>query len=171
MVQNTDKAIARLRLFVLLACILSGILAGGNVYRYVIEVPAWRHLSIVSWGEYSRYADLGNGLVLFPAEAIGSFILLMISSVMVFKNRGVFKFVSLSIYSATVFALAGLVFTFFAAPIMLSIHTLGNDPEKLQQAFDSFHFWGRLRAGAQILSFCSCVWAMGKVSDITIYKE
>ena len=153
-----------LRYLLFAAGLLSGLLAGGDVYRYVIEVPAWRHLDIVTWAAYSRYADMGNGIFLFPLEAIGSSICLTISSVKVLKSKPALKSIAWAIHSATIFSIIGLVFTLFAAPLMLHLQSVGNNPEKIQQTFDQFHFWGYLRAIAQLLSFCACAFAMLKSS-------
>jgi hypothetical protein len=116
-------------------------------------------VSILNWAAYSRHADLGNGLFLYPLEAIGSFLLLFTASVIILFHKSLFKQVALPAHLAVVFAAIGLIFTFFAAPLMLSIRTIGNNEILLQKAFDKFQFWGMLRAIAQLLSFLACVWA------------
>jgi hypothetical protein len=153
----------RFRIFLTIACIFSGLLAGGDIYRYLIEVPAWRHLDMISWREYSRHADLGNGIFLFPFEAVVAAAMLLMASISVLKSKSPFKTIALPVHLATIFSLAGLALTFLAAPIMLRLRTIGNDPEMIRQTFDNFHFWGLLRCVAQVLSFFACVWAAGKV--------
>ena len=160
-----QKTIGRLKLLVTAACVLSGLMAGGNIDRYLVQVPGWRHLNILYWKEYSLHTDLGNGLLVYPIEAIGSFLLLIASSIIVLTSG--LKSVTWPIYLATLFSAIGLVLTIFAAPIMLSLPTSANDPEIQQQLFNRFHFWGLLRAIAQIISFGTCVWAMGKVFSKT----
>ncbi len=150
----------------IVACILSGLLAGENVFRYLIEVPGWRHIDITNWREYSRNADLKNGAFLFPFEGIVGILLFVFSSGIVIKNKDEFQAAALWIHLATVFALAGVILTFFAAPYMLSVRTMVNDPALLQAAFNQFHFWGFFRAIAQILSFFACVFAIGKVYEL-----
>jgi hypothetical protein len=134
------------------ACICSGILAGGNLDRYIVQVPAWRRVDVMSWLAYSRHADLGNGLIYYPLEAIGAFIFLLTCSCILLTISEDLRF-RLPLYSATLFAVLGLVFTAFAAPVMLSLRTIPADPATVQKAFDRFHFWGLLRAIAQVLSF------------------
>jgi hypothetical protein len=166
MLPDINKSATRLRILITIACAGSGLLAGGDIYRYVIEVPSWRHLNVTDWAAYSRYADLGNGIFLFSIEAIGSAILLVAASVIVLLRKSAFRTVAWAVHTSTVFALGGLVFTLFAAPVMLRLQSAGNDVKFLQQSFESFHFWGRLRAVAQVLSFVSCVWALGKAFAI-----
>ncbi len=156
---------ARLRFYVTMACIFSGFLAGGNIDRYVVQVPAWEHVNIVSWADYSRHADLGTGLFAYPIQAIGSALFLIAAAIAVVSSTK-FRQVALPLYAATLLALAGLILTLFAAPYMLSLRTMANDPILLQNAFEHFHFWGLLRALMQVASFCCCVWAMGRVFAI-----
>jgi len=157
MLESIIKINSRVRLLISLACLLSGLLAGENVFRYAMEVPGWRHIPIDQWGEYSLHADLGNGVFLLPFEAIVSALLLLIASVMIIRQKDKIQSMAWPVHAATLFALIGLVLTFFAAPYMLSVRSLGNDPVLLQQAFDHFHHWGFFRAIAQVLSFCFCV--------------
>ena len=142
------------------------------MFRYVIEFPAWLHVKdIVVWGEYSRYADLSNGLFLFPVEAILTTLLLIIASLFIFTTEGEIKTVGISIYFATIFALMGLGFTILAAPYILSLRTMGNDSELLQHAFNRFHFWGFFRATVQISSFFCCIIGLARAFGIKRYKD
>jgi hypothetical protein len=57
------------------------------------------------------------------------------------------------------------VATIIAAPIMLSVDSLGNDPGALQSAFDRFTLWGEYIRGAFFaLSFVCTVWALTMTS-------
>ncbi len=162
---DKNKVVLLLKIIITIACIVTGLLAGENVYRYVIEVPAWKHINIIYWGEYSRNADLKNGIFLFPLEAILSSLLLFIASALVIMNKDFFPLKSFSLYAATTFTLAGLALTFPAASYMFSVETI-NDPQLLQDTFNAFHFWGSLRAITQILSFFSCVFALEKIYQL-----
>jgi hypothetical protein len=169
--RKKSKSISRLRWFVSFACLLHGFLAGENMFRYTMEVPGWRHINIAAWGEYSLHADLGNGIFLLPVEAIVGAILLLLASLTIVKGKEEFQSAAFPVHSATFFALAGLLFTFFAAPYMLSVRTMVNDPVLLQDTFNHFHHWGFLRATAQVLSFCFCVWSMAKVFELVNEPE
>jgi len=46
------------------ATLANGLLAGGDVDRWVLAMPAWQSVGVVGWANYSRLADLGNGFVL-----------------------------------------------------------------------------------------------------------
>lgn len=59
------------RRFIVGATLLHGVLAGVNVDRILMGLPAWHQRGVVAWANYSRPADLGNGLVIYPVLAIG----------------------------------------------------------------------------------------------------
>jgi len=150
------------------ACIFTGLLAGGDADRYIVQEPAWRHVNILNWLEYSRHADLGNGLIFYPFEAITGFILLLASSAIIVIYKDAFKYPAFIAHMATLLSATGLILTFFAAPIMLSLRTMENNPVLVQDAFDRFHFIGYLRAIVQVLSFCACTWALRKLFATSI---
>ena len=48
------------RIVLVLAILLSGLLAGGDIDRAFVAMPAWQQVGAVAWAEFSRHADLGN---------------------------------------------------------------------------------------------------------------
>jgi len=164
---NQHKEVFWFKTLLSMACVLSGLLAGSNVDRYVVQIPGWQHLSLLDWAAYSLHADLGNGLLLYPFEAFGSFLLLFTASAIIVFHKSLFKQIALPVHLATIFAGIGLIFTFFAASIMMSIRTMENNEMLLHKAFDKFHFWGLLRAVTRLCSFIACVWAFTK-NDLNV---
>jgi hypothetical protein len=69
------------RFVLLLAILFSGALAGGNIDRAFVAMPAWQQIGAVAWADFSRHADLGNGLILYPVEAIGAALLSLIAAI------------------------------------------------------------------------------------------
>ena len=134
---------ARTRALLIAATVLSGLLAGGNVDRAIVAMPAWEKVGASGWATFSRHADLGNGLVLkIPLEAIGAFLLIVLTAVSLYRDGAARVRIMLPLSSAAVLAAAGLLCTLKAAPIMLSVGHL-DDPASLQQAFDGFRLSGR----------------------------
>jgi hypothetical protein len=68
--------------------------------------------------------------------------------------------VAIPIYAAVVMKIGILLATTQAAPIMLSVAHIGNDPAALQRAFDGFARWDNLRAVIGALGYCADVWAL-----------
>jgi hypothetical protein len=151
------------RIFIVISTVLCGLMAGSDTDRYIVQVPAWRHLGAGAWADYSRYADLGNGLFLYPVLAIGSAVFLIAAAVSIKLDKKAKNKKRMPVYLALIFALTGLFFTVFAAPIMLSLPGTAGNPSSLGLAFEHFHFWGLLRAAVQFLAFGASVWAMAGV--------
>jgi hypothetical protein len=145
-------ASATMRALLILAILISGLLAGGNIDRAFVAMPAWQQVGVISWAEFSRHADLGNGLVLYPIEAIGGAALTFAAAIMFHFDRTAPQAATVPMYVAVLFAMGGLVLTIKAAPIMLSIRSL-SEPTALQRAFEGFWYWGNLRAECQVSAF------------------
>src|SRR3954466_8412833 len=67
----------RTRWLLAAATFTSGILAGSVVDWSLVGGPAWRALGAEAWVQFSRRADLGTGLIAYPAEAVGATLLLI----------------------------------------------------------------------------------------------
>ncbi len=62
-------------ILIVAATFLHGVLAGLTVDRSLVGLAAWHEIGVVAWANYSRSADLGNGLVLYPGLAISGALL------------------------------------------------------------------------------------------------
>lgn len=142
------------------AALLNGFLAGGNVDRSFVQMPAWRHVGARGWAAYSRHADLGNGLILYPLEAIGGALLTIAAALTYSFAAAAPRSAALPIYLAVALALGGLMATTQAAPKMLSLRRIGDDLGALERAFNGFELWGNIRAAFQILAFAANLWAL-----------
>ncbi len=150
----------RTRLLLAAATLLSGILAGSIVDRVIIGGPAWHELGAEAWATYSRHADLGNGLVAYPIEAIGGALLIIAASVSNYFDRGANSPATIPLYCAVVLSLAGLALTVKAAPIMLGL-AVPQSPAATQRAFDEFFLWGLyLRGATVVLTFVAVTWSL-----------
>jgi hypothetical protein len=80
---------------------------------------------------------------------------------------GAGEVVRLVAYAAVVLALAGLLLTLWAAPIMLSLKRIGDDPRVLERAFRGFYRWSLPRAIAQALAFGANLWTLIHLGSTT----
>ncbi len=146
--------------FIVAATVLGGFLAGANLDRMVIQMPAWRQTGVKCWAEFSRHADLRRGFYVYPPEAIGMTILNVLAAISFYYDKAAPKAAGLPIYLAAVLALAGLLTTLKAAPHVLSLRRIGDDPDALLRAFLGFWYRGNVRAVFQIAAFLATVWAL-----------
>lgn len=142
---------------VTLGLIVAGLLLtclGANLGRTLVEMPAWRQLGAETWAAFSRISDLGNGRIIYPIEGIGGMLFILAAAIAFRLSPRRPLSVAIPIYGAALMAVCVLLITTQAAPIMLSIRRVGNDPAALQQAFEGFNRWDSIRAvfaGAGVL--------------------
>jgi hypothetical protein len=148
------------RVFLVLAIVTSGFLAGLNIDRALVAMPAWHQVGANDWGEFSRHADLGNGRILYPLEAFGALLLTLVATIGYHIDRRVPRAATVLLDTAVLLLIGGLVFTAKAAPVMLSIEHM-SDPGALQHAFEEFWYWGNLRGTCQVLAFIAQTAALG----------
>ena len=136
------------------ATVFDAMVAGTGVDRVVVQMPAWTRVGPQAWAAYSRHADLGNGLILlYPTLAIGGCVLSIAAAISCARDDRGAQGGALPAYVAAVLTLCGLLLTIKAAPLMLSLRTLGSDSRALQGAFDGFDWWGRWRSAVQFAAF------------------
>ena len=150
--------------FIAGATLANGLLAGADVDRWLVGMPAWQSVGVVGWTNYSRLADLGNGFALYPILAIGGTLLSLAAAMTFMRQAKHERFVTIPIYAAAGLGVAGLLVTFKAAPFMLSLGHIGNeDVASLQHAFDGFRLWGSVRTVLQTLAFGANLWSLAVI--------
>jgi hypothetical protein len=150
-----------IRPFIIAATFVNGLLASGNINRNLVDMPAWRQVGPLGWAAFSRHADLGwRAMMLYPGEAFTGMILSVAAAAMFWRERTAARTAAAPVYAAALLTIGGLLFTIKAAPIMLSVRHLGNDPVGLQRAFDGFEFWGWWRGVCQCAAYLASLWAL-----------
>jgi len=139
---------------------LSGLFVGGNVQRSLVDMPAWQHVGPVAWATFSRQADLGNGLIIFPIIGIGGMILVLVMALAYRLDGTAPRAAGLPIYLVVLLEVGGILTTTQAAPLMLSLRSGTMDPSVLQHTFDGFLWWGTIRAVCDVLAYCCSFWAV-----------
>ncbi len=149
----------------ILATLVNSILAGMNVNRAVVEMPAWQQTGPLGWAAFSRHADLArNGAILYPVNAfVGTIV--SIAAVISFRRDGKKpNAAAIPISAAALLSMAGLLTTLKAAPNMLRVRYF-HDAPALQQAMDGFQFWGNIRGLFQFLAFVANLWSLVALLD------
>ena len=150
---------------IIAATIINGLLAGGNVDRALVAMPAWHHTGFVGWADFSRNADLGNGQMVYPLMAIsGTVLSITVFMLFLWAGRSP-RCAALPIFIAAALMLLSLPISFKAAPFMLSLRHIGNeDVAALGHAFAGFEFWGRLQGVLHVAAFCANLWSIAAFS-------
>jgi hypothetical protein len=74
-------------------------------------------------------------------------------------------------YCAALMAVCGLLTTTQAAPIMLSLHRIGDDPAALRQAFEGFYRWDSIRAVFGALGYSAEIWALVAILSVPVGNQ
>jgi len=98
-------------IFIFSATLANGLLAGGDVDRWLVGMPAWQSVGVLGWAKYSRLADLGSGFVLYPLLAIGGTLLSLAAAATFMRQAKHERFVAIPVYAAAALAVAGLLMT------------------------------------------------------------
>jgi hypothetical protein len=142
-----------------------------SLNRTLVEMPAWRHLGVQAWAAFSRGADLGNGTILYPLAGIGSLALVLAAAIVFRLGRRRPWSVAIPVYVSALLAVCVMLTTSQAAPIMLSLHRIGNDPRALEQAFEGFYRWDSIRAVVGMLEGFFEIWALVALGALAFEKK
>jgi hypothetical protein len=152
---------------VVAATVVSGMF-GSLLDRALVATPAWDHLGARAWADYSRYADLGTGNIVYPIGGILLWALVLAAALAYRLDRGAPRAAGPPIYLAALSEIGAIATTIIAAPIMQGVGHLGDDPVALQHAFDQFTFWGvDIRGVFFVLIFLCTVWSLTVISRHT----
>lgn len=138
----------------------------GSLNRTLVEMPAWRHLGAEAWATFSRGADLGNGTILYPLAGIGGLALILAAAIVFRLGPRRPWYVAVPVYGAALLAICVMLTTTQAAPIMLSLHRIGDDPRALEKAFKGFYRWDSIRAVVGMLEGFAEIWALVALSSL-----
>jgi hypothetical protein len=145
----------------IIGSIVVGAFGGAIIDRAVVATPAWERLGPEAWADFSRYADLGNGRIVYSIYGIGLAVLAIAAAISYRFDRGARRLAGPPIYLAAGCAVGVIATTIKAAPIMLGVPDLDADAVALQNAFDQFTFWGLYIRGAfGALALFASTWAL-----------
>src|SRR5438876_4021698 len=103
------------------AAVVNGLLAGGNVDRALVAMPAWHEVGLSNWADFSRHADLGRGQRVYPAMAIGGTLLSLGAAILFGRFHGRPRGAQWLVVASVALMIISLPISFRAAPFMLSL--------------------------------------------------
>jgi hypothetical protein len=142
------------------AVVLGGIVAGFSVNRLLVELPAWVNLGPEQWASFTRHADLGKGLVVYPLEGLAALVCSVGAAVLAHFDRSD-ESAFLPLHLAGVGALLAFFVTrFLIAPEVLTLRGDSPNPSSIQNAFAAVRSWWQLKAGLHTITFACNVWGL-----------
>jgi hypothetical protein len=146
-------------ILILAATVVTGLLAGASLDKSIVQLPARRRMGIVEFAAFSRAADLGNGLIVYPILGLGAAVFTISAALAAFLQKTPLAH-SWPLYISALLAVFHSVTTSRAAPNMLSLRQPINDEATLTEMLNRFAKWHNLRAALQLLNFMALVWAV-----------
>lgn len=144
---------------VVVATALNGLLAGLSFDGALVKLPTRRRIGAVAYAIFARGNDLGNGLWVYPAIAIGAALLTVVATIVAYVERAsAGLLVPLTI--ATLTSIGHFVATSQAAPVMLRVGKTPDNAALLAPLLDRFTRWHAVRATLQVLTFLVLLWAL-----------
>jgi hypothetical protein len=137
-----------------------GLLAGASLDQSSKQLPTRHRIGVVAYSQYSRAADLGNGILFYGILGVVA-ALLNIAAAIVAYWQGVSSHLANPIYVGALFAVLHSLVTTQAAPSNFSQRKVPADNEgALARVFDRFTRWQNIRCVLQVLNFGVNLWAL-----------
>jgi len=160
----TTRSVPRISLtgrLIIAATVVAG-LFGALLDRALVATPAWRDLDVRAWADYSRHADLQNGLLVYSIGGILCWALVFAAALAYRLDRSAPRQAGPPIYLAALGALGAIITTIVAAPVMIHVGQLTDtDIAALHDAFETFTLWGVYVRGICFAAIFVCsVWAL-----------
>ena len=148
-------------ILITLATFFGGIVAGFSVNRALVDMPAWRALGPEAWARFTRSADLGAGVILYPAEGITALVAAVAAAIAFRFDAHTAYSAPVPIYTAAFTAVVAFVVTRFAlAPYTLSLRDTGVDTRNLGNTLRRTELLWRYKAALHVLTFACNVWSL-----------
>jgi hypothetical protein len=127
-----------------LAAVLANcVLVGATLDQSIKQLPARKKIGSVAYSNYSRAADLGNGVPFYTTLGVGAAALTIAAGL---NTPGK------AAKGAAIISILHSLVTAKAAPTAHSQRRY-SDEESLSRVFDRFDRWQALRAGLQVATF------------------
>jgi hypothetical protein len=135
------------------------VLAGGGIDRMVVSLPARHRIGVVAFARYSRAADLGNGLILYPLLGISAPLATWAAFGLALAEGAPGRTKAL-LGTAAALAVLHTLTTARAAPKMLRIGRSPDDEAVLRPLLERFIKVSWVRAALQIAAAVVLLWAL-----------
>jgi hypothetical protein len=143
--------------------LFEGLRAGAGTFRLFIDLPARFDVGPVAFAEFSRATDLSTqGIIFYSVYGFGGAILTAGALWAARRAKAPSRVLTL-LGVAFAGAVAVLVLTIQAAPLMWEIGSGPRDAAALAALLDRFVFWTALRIACVDISFVSVIAAMTSI--------
>lgn len=137
----------------------NGLLTGATLDQAIKQLPARRRIGVVAYSDYSRAADLGNGLIWYPVIGVGT-AALSVAAGAVGLADGASGAQAAALIALIAGSVAHMGSTALAAPTNISQRRAIGDEAALQRIFDRFARLNGVRAALMVATLGAAIWAV-----------
>lgn len=142
----------------LIALMVNGLLVGASLDQSIKQLPARHSIGAVAFSEYSKAADLRNGIAFYATLGVGGAVSAIAAAVAVLvSDHGIAA--TTASWLVIVLTLAHSVATGRAAPTNFRQRAAAGDPAQLTAIFDRFVRMHTIRVTLQCLTLLALAWA------------
>lgn len=138
---------------------VNGLLTGATLDQAIKQLPARKAIGAVAYSDYSRAADLGNGLIWYPVLGIGAAVLSVVTGAIGLAQHAAGA-EEIALISLIVGSVAHMGSTALAAPTNISQRRAVGDEAALTAIFNRFAVLNAVRAGLLVATLGVAVWAL-----------
>jgi hypothetical protein len=137
----------------------NGLLTGATLDQAIKQLPARRRIGVVAYSDYSRAADLGNGLIWYPVIGVGTAVLSVVAGAIGLADHasGVRTAALIALIAGSI---AHMGSTALAAPTNISQRRAIGDEVALERIFDRFARLNAVRAALMVATLGIAIWAV-----------
>jgi hypothetical protein len=150
------------RAVLLAALVTNAMLVGASLDQSVKQLPARQRIGPVAFSQYSRAADLANGVPFYATLGLGAAVLSLAASVVGLRQRRRSRVLTLALLALAVLTVAHSLVTAVAAPTNFSQLSVSGE-DALAAVFDRFARLQAIRAALQVLTLVSALIAWAAV--------
>ncbi len=143
-----------------LATVVNAMLVGAGLDQHIKQLPARHRIGVIAFSEYSKAADLRNGVAWYASLGIGAALLTLAAAGVGLLDQPESGSEAVALWCAIVFTIAHSLGTSRAAPINFSQRQAAGDADRLTVIFDRFTRWSTARVVFQVLTLLAVVWAL-----------
>ena len=140
------------------AVLANGVLVGATLDQSIKQLPARRRIGPVAYSNYSKAADLGNGIAWYGTLGVGGGLLTLIAGAAGLAASPVGQRVAAP-WTMIALTFAHSAVTGRAAPTNFSQRRADGE-EALRRVFDRFERLQTVRAALQVATLGATVWAL-----------
>lgn len=138
---------------------VNGLLTGATLDQAIKQLPARKAIGAVAYSDYSRAADLGNGLIWYPVLGIGAAVLSVVTSAVGLAQHAVGA-ERIALILLIVGSVAHMGSTALAAPTNISQRRAAGDEAALTRIFNRFARLNAIRAALLVATLGIAIWAL-----------